>query len=347
LASFNSIQSVVHSEDAAAIAELQCALVGEIRFAEMPFDRDLLPESFVNFIVENGWDSEDPDYFRQEPEACYQQAQLLVIEGVTAQIVRSSQLLGDHYPFCISSLNEGVLRSKDNPTAVGRAYLWLQVYLLRASKNNYLQFDRKDNDRSNSEHHLFNGKFETVFEHLASFAVAGRYGSAVWVTGRSRSAKDYLSLLQDVCDTIGEGKVKTYDDLAENCKTTNDGRTDVIAITRPNGSFGANSEIYLTQATFQKSDIKDKTVKTDHITFFNNFFAKNIPYAKRGILVVPHRYSALHEAECELSNCTYFHLDVLLENLGKTDLTYKIEGSATEFNETFGNLSDHFQLQGF
>lgn len=347
MASFNSIQSVVHTEDAAAVAELQCALAGEFRLAEMPFDRDLLSESFIEFIAENGWDAEDPDYYRAEPEACYQQAQLLVVDGIAEEIRLSSEVLGPHYPFDVSALDEGVIRTVDDPTAVGRAYLWLRIYLLRTSSNNYLQFDRKNDDRTNSEHHQFDRKFEVVFEYLASFAVAGQYGSAVWVTGRSRSAKDYLVLLQDICDTIEQGKVNEHDDLPANCKTTNDGRTDIIAITRPNGGFGDNSEIYLAQATFQKDGIKDKTVKVDHINFFNNFFAKNISYAKRGILVMPHGYSPLHADECELSNCTYFHLDVLLENLGKAQLTYKLGKAVEEFSDTFGKLDDHVSLQSF
>lgn len=337
-----------HIEEAAAIAELQCLISGEFRFAEIPFDRDLLPDSFVEYISEHGIDAEEPDYFRAEQEACYQQAQLLVVEGMTEQIRGSALLLGDHYPFDISSIDDGVLKARENPSVVGRAYLWLQVYLLRASNHNYLQFERNNADQANSEHHQFNGKFETVFEYLASFAVAGRYGSAVWVTGRSRSARDYLVLLQDICDTIDIGRVKTYEELPENCRTTNDGRTDVIAITRPHrNGYADNSEIYLTQATFQKNNIKDKTVKAEHITFFNNFFAQNIPYAKRGILVVPHRHNALHAAECELSNCTYFHLEVLLENLGKADISYRLEPVARAFDEAFGNLEEHVELQGF
>ncbi|MEL7691910.1 hypothetical protein [Citromicrobium bathyomarinum] len=347
MASFNSIQSVSHAEESAAIAELQCALSGEFRLAEMPFDRDLLSESFMDFIVENGQDAEDLDYYRAEPEACYQQAQLLIVEGMAEEIRRSSQILGDHYPFDISALDDGVIRTVDQPTAVGQSYLWLRIYLLRASQNNYIQFDRNNHDRANSEHHQFDRKFETVFEYLASFAVAGQYGSAVWVTGRSRRAEDYLMLLKDICDTIGQGKVKKYEDLPENCKTTNDGRSDVIAITRPNGGFGDNSEIYLTQATFQKGNIKDKTLKGEHFTFFNNFFQKNIAYAKRGILVVPHRYNPLHASECELSNCTYFHLDVLLENLGKAGLTFKLKKAGDEFSDAFGKLGDHVTLQSF
>ena len=336
-----------HSEEAAAIAELQCLIAGEFRFAEMPFDRDLLPESFIEHLNENEPDAEEPDYFRVEPEACYQQAQLVVVEGMAEQIRRSHVLLADHYPFDISSIDDGVLRAKEDPSVVGRAYLWLQVYLLRASKHNYLQFGRNNDDRANSEHHQFNGKFETVFEYLASFAVAGRYGSAVWVTGRSRSARDYLDLLQNICDTIGKGKVKAHQDLPANCQTTNDGRTDVIAITRPNGGYGDNSEVYLAQATFQASNIKDKTVKVDHINFFNKFFAQNIPYAKRGILVVPHPHNLLHAEECELSNCTYFPLNVMLENLGRAVLSDKLEAVADAFDETFGNLQEHVRLQGF
>ncbi len=108
----------------------------------MPFDRDLVPESFIEFASENGWDEEDIEYFRQEPEACFQQAQLFLIEGIVGQIERSAGLLGQHYPFDVSDINNGVLRLIEEPTPVGRAYLWLQVYLLRVSSHNYLQFQR-------------------------------------------------------------------------------------------------------------------------------------------------------------------------------------------------------------
>ena len=63
--------------------------------------------------------------------------------------------------------------------------------------------------------------------------------------------------------------------------------------------------------------------------------------------MVPHDYNPLHADECELSNCTYFHLDVLLENLGKTELTYKLEKVGVEFVVAFGKLGDHVTLQSF
>jgi hypothetical protein len=345
VASFNSIQSVQHIQEAAAVCEVQCALAGEFRLAELPLDRDLLSESFVEYVRANEWGDTDPEYFEQEPEACFQQASLMVVEGVAEQIRLSGDLLAGHFPFDLSSIDDGVIRLKEQQSEVGRAYLWLQVYLLRTSKHNYAQFERNDDNLTDCESHQFNLRFEKAFEYLAAFAVAGRYGSAVWITGRSRSAKTYLTMLKDICRTIGQGKVKSYGQLSPACKATNDGRADIVAITRPNGGFGPNSELYLGQATYQKADLAGKTVKNDNVTFFNKFFSQPIPYAKHGVLIVPHPYNVRHEEECENSNCIYFPLNVLLENLGKADLSFKIEEACAAFGQAVGDLTDHLQLQ--
>lgn len=347
MASFNSVQSVAHAQDAASIVEIQCALLGEFRLAELPFDRELLCESFTTHLSENQTDWDSPDYYEAEPEACYQHAQLMAVDLITAEIEKNAAQLADHYPFDLADLQSGVLRLVENPTSVGRAYLWLKVYLLRLSDNDYLQFDRKNDDQKNSEYHQFDRKFQTVFEHLASFAVAGQYGPAIWLSGRSRSAENYLEILQDICETIEHGKVKSVEDLPENNKTTNDGRADGICITRPDGAFSTNSQLYLMQATFQKSAIQNKTVSNVNVTFFNDFFVNQVKYAKTGILVVPHRYSALHEDECRTANCVYFHLDILLQNLGKADLSYKLLENTVPFDEAFAALQDHVALQAF
>ncbi|MEP3422934.1 MAG: hypothetical protein ABJN35_14440 [Erythrobacter sp.] len=347
MASFNSVQSVAHASDAASIAEIQCAILGEFRLAEMPFDREPLCDSFIASVSENSTDWDSPEYYEQEPEACYQHAQLMAADLMAAEIERNAALLAEHYPFDVSDLSQGVIKLREHQTSVGRAYLWLKVYLLRLSPNDYIQFDRKNDDRKNSEYHQFDKKFESVFEHLAGFAVSGQFGPALWLSGRSRSAEAYMAVLQDICDTIEHGTLKAFDDLPENNKKTNDGRADGICITRPEGAFSTNSQLYLVQATYQKTKLQDKTVTNVNVTFFNDFFNQQVKYAKQGILVVPHEFSPLLEDECRTANCVYFHLETLLQNLGKTDLSFKLLEHTAPFEEHYAKLEDHVELQAF
>jgi len=62
VAQFNSIESVDHIEDAAAISELQCFLKGEFRVPELPYDRENLSESFIAHARKNGSEWDSPEY---------------------------------------------------------------------------------------------------------------------------------------------------------------------------------------------------------------------------------------------------------------------------------------------
>lgn len=336
-----------HIEDASIIAELQCFLIGEFRIPELPFDRDILSQSFIEHVRENGSDWDVPEYYMAEPEACFQEGRTYVEREVAQTLLEFSSILKDHYPFMLSGNNSQVMKLKDEVSPVGLAYVWLRLYMLTVSQNNYIQFDDSSDHLTNRESNAFHTSFTKVFEYLSAFAVSGRYKGTTWVTSKSRSASDYLAILGQVCAEIGQGVPKALENLRVNQRRTNDGRTDMVTITMPDGGFQADSELYLTQATIQKSDLKSKVVTQANIDFFNDFFLEQITFAKSGILIVPHINNPLHQSECGSANCVYMHLGRIFEYLGLVEANDNVSAIGREFSEAFSDLETGITLQRF
>jgi len=347
VAQFNSIESVSHIEEASAIAELQCFLKGEFRLPELPTDRENLSESFVAHVRENGTEWDSPEYYTTESETCFQEARSYLAVSVAQILEEFAELLGEHYPFFLSGQNSQVMTLKEEVTPVGTAYIWLRLYMLSVSKNNYIQFEANSKVDGVAELPAFNRAFALVFEYLSAFAVSGRNGNVIWMTAKSRSGSDYRDILESVCARIGQGRPKLYDDFTENQKTTNDGRTDMISVTMPNGGLQADSEIYLTQATIQKSGLKDKVVTQASVDFFNAFFAQQITYPKIGVLIVPHPFNALNQSECGSANCVYMPLGRIFEYLGKVAINDNLEGISEEFADLYSDIEQQITLQRF
>lgn len=347
MAQFNSIESVSHIEEASAIAELQCFLTGEFRIPELPFERENLSESFISHVRDNGSDWDSPEYYSKEPETCFQEARSYVEVEVAQFLEEYAELLGPHYPFTLSGSNSQVMTLKEEISPVGTAYIWLRLYMLSVSKHNYIQFEATSKVAGNNELEVFNRDFANVFEYLSAFAVSGRYGNVMWMTAKSRSGSDYRDILERVCMRIEQGRPKLYDDFTQNQKTTNDGRTDMITVTMPNGVLRADSEIYLTQATIQKSRLKDKVVTQTSIDFFNAFFAQQITFAKKGVLVVPHTFNELNQSECGSANCVYMPLGRILEYLGKVAINDNLTEISEDFVERYSNIEQKITLQRF
>lgn|GEM_PF-2734865 len=347
MAQFNSIESVDHIEDAAAISELQCFLKGEFRVPELPYDRENLSESFIAHVRKNGSEWDSPEYYAKEPETCFQEARSYVEISVAQVLEEFAELLGVHYPFVLSGNNSQVITLKEEVSPVGTAYIWLRLYMLSVSKNNYLQFEATSKVDGDNELQAFNKDFANVFEYLSAFAVSGRYGNVIWMTAKSRSGSDYRDILESVCTRIGQGRPKLYEDFTPNQRTTNDGRTDMITVTMPNGRFQADSEVYLTQATIQKTGLKDKVVTQASIDFFNAFFAQQITFAKTGVLVVPHTFSDLNQSECGSANCVYMPLGRIMEYLGRVAINDNLAEISEEFTAQFGNIEQKITIQRF
>lgn len=347
MAQFNSIESVAHIEEASIIVELQCFVKREFRIPELPCDRELLSETFIAHIRESGTDWDNPEYYIKEPETCFQEARLHVELAVAQTLEEYEELLGSHYPFTFSGKNSQVMNLKDELTPVGIAYVWLKLYMLSVSANNYIQFDEVSKVDGVEEANVFKTSFANVFEYLSAFVVCGHYGNATWMTAKSRSGRDYRAILESICDRIGQGRPKLYDDFTANQRTTNDGRTDLITVTMPSGVFHADSQIYLTQATIQKNNLKEKVVTPSSINFFNAFFAQQITFAKHGILVVPHVFNSLNQSECGSANCVYIHLGRIFEYLGMVVISDNLTGISREFVERYSDIEKEISLQRF
>lgn len=344
---FNSLEAVALKDESAAIAELQAAISGSFRLSELHFDRDLISEDYREFVRIRGGPWDDPDYLAREPETCFGLAVGHLTGEAQSVLQQMAELLGDHYPFEAEGLSRGMLNLKDNPTPVGISYLWLRLYVLTKSKADIVQFDDAAHRRADRESSRFERIFAKVFEYIALFAVAGKYQGESWITAPIRSAADYLELLSHICVFVGHGGVKEYERLAANERVTNDGRNDVIHITLNEGVVAADAQLYLVQATIQKSDLKVKVVTDAHRTFFNNFFNERLRMPKHGVLAVPHEETDLIQAECELQNCVYMPLSRLIPNLGRANLDGNNEVIGTSFNATYSTLTDHLQVQVF
>ena len=347
MAQFYSIESIKHVEDASIIVELQCFLKGEFRIPELPFDRENLSASFIEHVRENGSDWDSPDYYIAEPEACFQEGRNLVEREVAIELEEFSSILKDHYPFTISGRNSQVITRKDEVSPVGLAYIWLRLYMLSVSKNHYLQFDDSAERDADKESKVFHTLFTKIFEYLSAFAVSGRYKGQTWMTSKSRSSQDYLGILEQICQDIGHGQPKPHANLRANQRTTNDGRTDIVTVTMPDGNFQADSQLYLTQATIQKKDLKSKVVRSDNIDFFNDFFLEQIEYAKSGILIVPHVNNPFHQSECGSANCVYMHLGRIFEYLGIVEANDNFEIIGQEFMASYSDLEQGLTIQRF
>lgn len=335
MAGFIPIESVCHTEEAAAIAELQAFLKKEFSLSEIRCERDLLKDSYIDFIRAEGTDWDDKQYLYQEPETCFQQAREKVEKDASIKISEYEGALGKHYPFKISGSKKNILIKKDDVTPVGIGYMWLKLYMLSQSEGNYVQFE----NGKESEAISFSKAFEKVFEFIAAFAVAGRHAStALWITGQSRSVDSYLSVLKKICLHIEQGTVKSKEFLEPNQLSTNDGRIDAILVSEPGGRIQVDSELYLVQATTQKKDLKIKTVTSTNINFFNSFFIRQISFVKKGILVVPHAQNDHHAGECSTADCVYVPLDRIFYNLGLVNLTGNLIDIGTQFSKKYLDL---------
>lgn len=339
MADFNSVESVLHCQEAATILEVQAFLYGEYRLAELPLDRDLISESYIEYVQKRGelWD--DPDYLRKEPETCFGEAQAYLLENARGHLKTSSENLGDHYPFDNSKLESGVIYRKENVTAIGTAYIWLKLFLLSRSDNNYLQLT------GNLEAKKFNKEFQKVFEYLAIFAVSGKYRGVSWMSAPIRGAAQFLVLLEEICGELGHGTVKALDQLTAHQLSTNDGRIDAVHITQFQSSYRSDSEIYLMQATTQKKNLRDKVVKFGNARFFDDFFIQKLNQAKHGILVVPYEHQDILSNDCAIDNCIYFPLPSILNHLGSVELTGRLASYAGQFSEKFSNINVGLSLQ--
>lgn len=331
---FIPIESVEDFQAASAIAELNAFIAGEFSLSELACERDLISQSYINYIKIHGTNWDNKEYFEQEPETCFQEARLKIEGDIEQRLHRYQNDLKEHYPFEISGTRRNVLIKKDTLTPVGLAYVWLRFYELYKYNRNYVQFA--------DEEKKFKKAFEKIFEFLAIFAVAGKCQStAAWVTGRSRSAGDYLAILEDICEYTKEGKLKNHSDLTPNQKTTNDGRVDGIVITEPHGSIKVDSQLYLIQATIQKSDIKSKTVTDTHRNFFNSFFLNELTFTKIGLLIIPHFEDPLHRDECKTANCDYIPLERIYGNMGDVSLAGKLMDIGNEFVAQYSNIETY------
>jgi len=324
-----AVASVRHAEEFASLIEIVCSYQQEIRLSEWPFDDDELRSSYLEFLSDDPNHASELKYNQLEPNACLDNAKRHLIEDALEIIQERAKILGANYPLDLTSSDNHIISLKPNLNTCSQSYLWLRAYILIHSKSDYFQFeDQKEETKK------FEKKFEKVFEFLAAFAALGHFGECeVWHTANSRSAKNHLlPLLDEIANKVHHKcTTKKYDDLSAKNKAANEGGVDAIAMTKPNGVFCTTSELYLLQATIQKTALTNKVVNRDTFNLFDNFFADSIRYPKKGILAVPAEHSDINEENCANAENLYFHRAEILKSIGKAAPEDDIHGIADDY----------------
>ncbi len=324
-----AVASVRHAEEFASLIEIVCSYQQEVRLSEWPFDDDELRSSYLEVLSEDINSASELEYNQLEPNACLDNARRHLIEGALEIIQDRAKTLGVNYPLDLSKSGKHIVSLLPNLNACSQSYLWLRAYILIHSKSDYFQFESQK-----VETKKFEKKFEKVFEFLSAFAALGHFNECeVWHTASSRSVKKYfLPLLDEIAKkTHHKCTIKKYDELTPKNKAANEGGVDAIAMTKPNGDFCTTSELYLLQATIQKTALSSKVVNANTFKLFDNFFADQIKYPKKGILAVPAEYSDINEENCANAENLYFHRDEILKSIGKAAPADDVNGIADDY----------------
>lgn len=329
MVNFLAISNVAHHEDFASLIEVVCSYEREIRLSEWNFDDDELRSSYLEHLRHTPDDSEDVIYNEEAPNACLENAKSFLIENTVKTLKQNAATLGCTYPLDLSKIDNLILSLKPNLCPFSQSYIWLKAHLLFQSENNYFQCE------TDEEIKKFSYEFIKVFEFIAAFAVLGHFECDVWYTGRVRSSRDFLLLLSKICSKLDHPcEVNEFKNLPPKNNTANDGGVDGIAITKPNGEFCSTSELYLIQATIQKSNLENKVVNAGTIKKFDKFFLQNIRYPKKGIFAVPHEKKDLYYDMCSNEENLYFHRKELLKNIGNLTDRHRSNKLAMEYNDS-------------
>jgi hypothetical protein len=302
---YEPISSPSHIEEALGIVELIALFSGECFEGDLEWDEDQLLDNYLESI-------EDPLIradFEIERAAGIQAAKDQVIGDLRELIVGRHGKLGFHSPFEWDFGRELLLKRKSRITPVGYAYIWLSIFWLLRSENNYLVATPDDKG--------FLRSFDKVFEATCAFALAGRRESAVWYLGSSRNAQELLRRLLEVTQFCGSGLTKGYNQLTKTQKRANDGGVDVLAVTTIAGSVTLDSEIYLLGATIQKKGRRPKLIGVNQVTRLRGYFMHQPNPPMIGALAVPFAHSYLDAEECAEQNCLYLSKDNFLAYMGQ------------------------------
>ncbi len=294
--------------DVLAAWELAAYFLGESLAQDLPLDIDEAREWYIDHIV----DEQSRGDYREEP----QMADDEMIENFTASLISSAksraEALGDHYPFAIDDSGRLIRKELANVSHVSASYLCLQFF--RAVTARTVEIDGPNDAVIRGCKNEFDKEFRKLFEYIAAYTVAGRKSGAAYMTSDCRSSSRLNTLLNNICNKVGSGKVLTYEQWNKTQIAANDGGIDcLVHVGGP--SMPGDAHLLLVGATVQKANIDMKILGTDKVSFFTTFFTQQ-PAAFQSALVRPLDEDELTIDKCRQRNCLLFTYEQVWRSMG-------------------------------
>ena len=169
---------------------------------------------------------------------------------------------------------------------------------------------------SDQDRDMFRHRFGELFELIAAHALSSKVEGIVWWTGKARGRTTFLKQLSRLVRIVGNGAIKSENQLEDNQINVNDGGVDAIGVSTHEGVVGADTICFLLGATYQRNKRKNKIVGSREINRFKEFFVNVPTVAFQGILSIPYSEVNAEAQDCRDQNCVYFPQAVIERNLG-------------------------------
>lgn len=302
--------------DVLAALELASLFMGEVSPNKLPIDFECSREWYINNYVEET----DRDDYRCEPQLVDDELTDRFSKSLLKMVRLRRDVLGEHYPFTVNDKDHLVTRDQEQFSAVSACYLSLQFF--RGLAGGTIQIYDESYEIAEECKDRFNQKFREIFEFIAGYAVAGLKGGAPYMISYCRSAKRLEVILKIICQKVGSGRVRSFDEWNTQQQNSNDAGVDCLVHLGGPGAPGP-SEIVVVGATVQDRGIDDKIIGQEKLHFFSSFFVQQ-PTAFRGALVRPMDEDEYTKDKCVNRQCLLFSYDEIWRGIGKrTDDGYQ------------------------
>lgn len=303
------LERCVADHNTLAVWEISALFRGKVGIDELSVDRDAAIEWYIADQV--------PRESREDYEAEPQTAEDEMWEAFEFDLVRMVEervaYHGKNYPLELDEYNRMTIKPRGEVSAVGAAYLGLQFY--RVWNAGLVEIEEQNEARRKQIKSEFNNWFPKLFEIIASYAVSGDQSGVPHLTANCRSSQRLHRMLTSLCNRVGSGRAKRYEDWSGVQLTSNDGGIDCLVHKGGPGMPG-NASLILVGATVQASQIDRKIVGDDAKRRFSDYFAER-PAAFQGALVRPADTDPLTVEKCRVRDCLLYTYDEVWKNLGK------------------------------
>ena len=338
--SLEPILSVEHVSEAASMAEITAAFDITVAFSDIPIDDEPFRSSYIDALIKDGIDDETLKDYKEEPSFSLGEAKETFESVLIAELERRSDELGSAYPFRIGTAGNIILERKNSIrlAPVSIAYLFFRAFKLTQVVEAYLSFLSRTLDGMAE----FRKTFTRIFEITACYALAAKTEGAVWMSGQHRGSTAFLEFLNDVTEFIGDGDVKTHDQLGENQQKVNDGGIDGIGFDTRQGVLTADVNGFMLGATIQKSSRSKKIIGNDEIQRVLRFFVTPPAIPFQGVMAIPFAQTLAEKQNCSDRRCIYLPEAEILSLIGNVQHHKNFNANIKQLNRQVYSESTTF-----